>query len=102
MKNIRRTFSKEFKEEAAKLVTEQGYTVPFAAKQLGVHERNIDRWVYELKSGKKAQQKKAIDFESAEETKKLKKENARLKMENEILKKAAAFFATATVKNMHL
>ena len=42
-KNKRRKFTKEFKEEAAKLVTEEGYKITEAARSLGIHENLLGR-----------------------------------------------------------
>jgi len=44
----RRTFSREFKLEAVKLVTERGVAVAQAAKDLDVHENVLRKWVREL------------------------------------------------------
>ncbi|SHF90267.1 Transposase, partial [Marinomonas polaris DSM 16579] len=50
MKNrTRRTFSTEFKLEAAQLVTEQGYSIIEAAKAMNVSKSAMDRWVRQLK-----------------------------------------------------
>lgn len=83
-------YTVEFKQEAVKLVTQQGYTQAKAARNLGVSDKNISRWIRELKgqSGPKLK----ISEEQAE-LKQLRKENQRLKQERDILKKAAAFFA---------
>jgi len=87
-----RKYSKEFKLQAARLVTEQGYSYKQAAKRLGTTGWSIRNWVQkfrqagELPSQNETQPK-------ADELGRLRKENARLKMENDILKKAAAYFA---------
>lgn len=87
-----RKYSKEFKLQAAKLVTEQGYSYEQAAKRLGTTGWSIRNWVQkfrqtgELPSKNKTQPK-------ADELRQLRKELARLRMENDILKKAAAYFA---------
>jgi transposase len=87
-----RTYSKEFKLQASKLVTEQGYSYDQAAKQLGTTGWSVRNWIQkfqqtgELPSKTESQPK--ID-----EIRQLRKELAQLKMENEILKKAAAYFA---------
>jgi transposase len=87
-----RKYSKDFRLQAAKLVTEQGYSYEQAAKQLGTTGWSVRNWIHkfqqtgELPSKKESQPK--ID-----EIRQLRKELARLKMENEILKKAAAYFA---------
>lgn len=90
---LKRRYTKEFKQEAIKLVTEQGYSHSEAGKNLGISHVNISRWVSEF-SGIQASAKKKIELSAEQkELEELRKENKRLKMEREILKKAAAFFA---------
>ena len=91
-KGRRRNYTQEYKQEAVKLVTEQGYKISEAARNLGVNSNLLGRWKRDfevggdnLNSGDKA------TLQS--ELKRLRKENKRLEMEREILKKAAAFFA---------
>ena len=84
-------YTKEFKEEAVKLVVEQGYTQAEAARSLDVDNKNISRWVREMNKGVLGK-KQALTPEQEELTR-LRKENHRLRLEQEILKKAAAFFA---------
>ena len=83
----------EFKEEAVKLVTEQGYTPTEVAKTLGIDRKNVNRWI-DFKKQKISN--KSVTLEQ-EEIKRLRKENERLKMEREILKKATAFFASEKI-----
>jgi transposase len=87
----RRKFTREFKLSAVKLVNEQGYSVAEAAKSLGVNPANVGNWVEKFA----AQEGLAPSGEGAlkAELRRLRKENARLLMEREILKKAATFFA---------
>jgi len=89
MKKIKKKYyTKEFKEEAVKLVTEQGYRISEAAGNLGVSQSAIRKWRKDLDpSVDKGNQ------EQQAEIKRLRKEVERLRMEREILKKAAAFFA---------
>ena len=86
----RRRDSDEFKQEAVKLVTGQGYSVAEAARNLGLHENLLRTW-------KKKSETEAIDSELSEEERmelaRLRAENKRLRMERDILKKATAFFA---------
>jgi transposase len=65
----RRKFTVEFRKSAVQLVRQQGYSVPEAARSLGV------------------------DAALRSENQRLRKANAQLRMEREILKKAATFFA---------
>jgi transposase len=81
----RRTFSEEFKLEAVKLVTEQNYKVAEAARNLGITDGLLRRWI-----DKDANHE---DDTENEELKQLRAENKRLRMERDILKKATAFFA---------
>jgi len=87
----RRKFSREFKLSAVKLVTQQGYTIAEAAKSLGVDPTTMRYWVEQL--GQEAGCAPTGDGALQEENRRLRKENARLLMERDILKKAAAFFA---------
>lgn len=88
----KKRFTEEFRQEAIKLVTEQGYSQAEAGKSLGVNSKNISRW---LKEGSKKKYKldRSLKEDTEGELNRLRKENHRLKLEREILKKAAAFFA---------
>jgi len=90
----RESYSNQFKIDAVKLVTEQGYKVTEAARSLVIHDEILRRWKTQLETdesnpfpdnGKLSPEK--------EELIKLRKENKRLKMEKGILKNAVAFFA---------
>ena len=85
-------FTSEFKAEAVKLVTEQGYKQVEVANNLGIDVKNIHRWVSQ-KMLMAANAKPRLTAEQ-EELQQLRKENKRLKLEREILKKAATFFAS--------
>ena len=85
-----KTYTKEFKEEAVNLVTEQGYSVPEAAKSLGLNANLVYRWKQQVEDQR---QGKVLAEDEREELKRLRKENKLLRMEKEILKKASAFFA---------
>jgi transposase len=87
----RRRFTREFKISAVKLVREQGYTAVQAAKSLGVEPASIRDWVE--KFSEEAGQASSGDGALRAEIQRLRKENQRLLMEREILKKATAFFA---------
>ena len=87
-----RKYSKEFKLQAAKLVTEQGYSYQNAAKRLGTTGWSIRNWVQQFRqSGELPAQNETQP--KADELRQLRKEVSQLKMENDILKKAAAYFA---------
>lgn len=92
-KRKRRNYSNEFKEEAVKLVSEQGYSVAEASRNLGVNANLLGRWKKELEQPENESTSPGSMVTMQAELKRLKKENKQLKMEREILKKAAAFFA---------
>ncbi len=90
----RRTFSREFKLEAVRLVNERGVAVAQAARDLGLHENVLRKWVRELLANpQQAFPGQGQMKPEQAEIERLKKEVAKLKMERDILKKAAAYFA---------
>ena len=88
----RRRFTREFKLSAVRLVNQQGYTVAEASRSLGVDRASVRQWVEQLSSAEPGLAP-AGDGAPQAEVQRLRKENARLLMERDILKKAAAFFA---------
>ena len=88
----RQRYSREFKLEAARLVVEHGYTFKEAAGRLGATDWSIRQWVNQFrKTG--ALSAKGAPQPEADEMRRLRQENKRLQLENDILKKAAAYFA---------
>ena len=92
-------YSKEFREEAVKLVTEERLSVPEAGRRLSLPPSTIVSWVKKFKVGRLGEIGKAyrpltdIEMELA----RTRKELAEVKMERDILKKAAAYFASGAV-----
>ena len=89
-KRHQRRHSKEFKDEAVALITKQGYTVSEASKALGVTKSLLYKWKSSLDAKQSGQN---LSEDEKTELVKLRRENKRLRMEKEILKKASAFFA---------
>ena len=94
----RKQFTKEFKEGAVRLVTEQGRTITDAAKSLGISPWTMSRWVKAAKSeGAEAfrghGQRTPLEQENFEPRQKLRQ----LEGERAILKKAAAYLAKSVV-----
>jgi transposase len=90
----RRQFSREFKLEAVRLVKERGVAVAQAARDLDVHENVLRKWIREFAGDpQQAFPGKGVMKPEQAEIERLRKEVAKLKMERDILKKAAAYFA---------
>jgi transposase len=90
----RRTFGREFKIEAVKLIRERGVSVAQAARDLDVHENVLRKWVKEFAAdpghafpGLGQMKPEQLEIE------RLRREVIKLKAERDILKKAAAYFA---------
>ena len=92
-KKKRRNYTQEFKKEAVKLITEQGYSFAEAGRNLGVNPILLSRREKDIEgnSGNNLSPDSAVAMQS--ELKRFRKKNKHLRMEREILKKAAAFFA---------
>jgi len=88
-------YTKEFREEAVKLITEGGLRIPEVGRRLSLAPSTIAYWVKAHKAGKLREVGKThkplteIEMELA----RTKRELAEVKMERDILKKAAAYFA---------
>ena len=94
MAKKRRIFTREFKVEAVKLVTEKGYSVTEAARSLDIGQTLLRSWKLALENnGNEAFPGQGKLPASEEELQRLRVENKRLQMECDILKKATAFFA---------
>jgi transposase len=87
-----KTYPAEFKERAVKLAVESEQSIAQTARDLGVNENTLHTWIGKYPRAER-QEKEVNDEHVSEELKRLRKENARLKEEREILKKAAAYFA---------
>ena len=97
MAGVRRRFTKEFKIGAVHLITEQGYSTADVARRLDIDRKSIQEWLAQFAPGFDA---KLADQEFSDnpkvlqdEVRRLRRENDKLRMERDILKKAAAYFA---------
>jgi len=89
----RKQYTEEYKREAVGLVREQGYKITEAARNLGIDIGMLGRWVRQYNQGEEgALSDRGRMNPQEEEIARLRKDNKRLRMEREILKKAAAFF----------
>ena len=97
MAGVRRRFSREFKVGAVKLVTEQGYSTADVARRLDIDRKSIQEWLAKFApefDARLADQDVPDDPKALQdEVRRLRRDNERLRMERDILKKAAAYFA---------
>jgi transposase len=87
----RRKFDHAFKLSAVQLVRQSGYSPTQAAHSLGVSTSHVNGWLKQL--GDLPEARPVGDGAVAAELRRLREENAKLKIERDILKKAATFFA---------
>jgi transposase len=94
MVSKRKSYNREFKIETVKLVTDGGANVNQIAADMGIHPNTLYNWIQQF-SAKPADAfpGKGNVASDAEIIRQLKRENERLKMEREILKKAMAIFS---------
>ena len=85
-----RKFSEEYKSDAIRMVIETGISIRQASKEIGIGQSTLDKWVRQYRE---AHQDATAKGSESEELKRLKAENHKLKLERELLKKAAVFFA---------
>jgi len=90
----RRTYTKEFKVEAVRMVTEGGHRPSEVARDLGIHESLLGRWRRQIEQGAaEAFPGKGRLRPEQEELRRLQRDLARVTEEREILKKALAIFS---------
>lgn len=92
MSKKRRSFTPEYKEEAAKLVIETSRPVAESARDIGINEQTLRNWVSAYRKAH-AGEEPALSVSEREELRQLKDENRELRLKSEFLGKAAAFFA---------
>ena len=90
----RKVFTKEFKLEAVHLLESSGRQAAEVARELGIRRNQLYKWQHEVRArAERAFPGRGQHPELAGELTRLRRENARLKEERDILKKAMAFFA---------
>lgn len=94
MVSKRRRYTREFKIETVRLITDSDQTVPEVARDLEIHPNTLYKWVHQYgENPKEAFPGKGKQDPEADELTRLRRENQRLKMERDILKKAMAIFS---------
>ena len=91
-RRARRSFTDEFKAGAVRLVLDEGRTIAQVARDLDVTASAIGNWVERARADR-TKGRTGLTTVEREELARLRKENRELRMERDLLKKAAAFFA---------
>jgi transposase len=89
----RRRFSDEFRAGAVRLVLEEGKPVTRTARELDLATSVLSRWVEQARADQGTSTRGTLTTDEKDELSRLRRENRELRLEREILKKAAAFFA---------
>lgn len=89
----RRVFTDEFRAGAVRLVLDEGKTVGAVARDLDLTPSALSSWVRRARADRTKGKSGGLTSAEREELSRLRKENRELRLERDILKKAAAFFA---------
>jgi transposase len=91
---IRREFTKEFKHDAVALVRSTGRPIAQIARELGIYDSTLGNWVRQdaIDRG----EREGLTTEERERLRQLEAENAKLRMERELLKRTVAFWVSET------
>ena len=86
----RRKFSDEFKRDAVEIVRTSGKSIAEVARELGIYDSSLGNWVKQDQVNRG--EREGLTSYERQELVELRRENARLRMERELLKRAAAFW----------
>ena len=89
-KRPRRKFSDEFKRDAVEIVNSSGKSIAQVARELGIYDSTLGSWVKQDEIDRGVRD--GVSTSDREEVTELRRENARLRMERELLKRAVAFW----------
>ena len=91
-------YSAEFKIQAVKMAVDNGLGVTETARRLSISDKTLANWVARYRTDKAGFQNESVLSAEESELSRLRRENALLRMERDILKKAAAYFAKESCK----
>ena len=89
MPEVRRRFDKDFREGAVRIVEESGKPLAVVARELGVHEGTLGNWVNQYRAKRKPG---AMTEDERAELMRLRKENAELRMQRDVLKRSVVLW----------
>jgi transposase len=101
-KLLRRVYTAEFRQQAVELIARDGLSIAEASRRLSIFPKTLANWVSRAKDGgvpaADASMPRAAATEAEAELSRLRRENAELRMERDILKKSAAYFASESLR----
>ena len=98
----RQVYTTEFRRQAVEMVTREGLSLAEASRRLSLSPKTLTNWVRRARNGDlpdgatTAPRREVTDMEA--ELSRLRRENAELRMERDILKKASAYFASESLR----
>jgi transposase len=100
----RQVYTTEFRQQAVEMITHDGLSIAEAARRLVISPKTLLNWVRRAKSGDLSEDgdgvRRHVVTEQEAELSRLRRENAELRMERDILKKSAAYFASESLRSM--
>lgn len=101
----RQVYTSEFRQPAVELITREGLSIAEASRRLSVSPKTLTNWVKRARRGglteAGASRPRHAATEAEAELSRLRRENAELRMERDILKKSAAYFARESLRGTH-
>ena len=94
----RQVYTSEFRQQAVEMITRDGLGVAEAARRLSISPKTLTNWIRRARSGEPAAVPRREVTEAEAELSRLRRENAELRMERDILKKASAYFAQKSLR----
>jgi transposase len=98
----RQVYTTEFRQQAVGLITRDGLSIAEAARRLAISPKTLLNWVRRARSGDPPDDgdgaRRHVVTEHEAELSRLRRENAELRMERDILKKSAAYFASESLR----
>jgi transposase len=96
MPEIRKRYDREFREGAVRIVEETGKSVAAVARDLGVNEGTLGNWVVKAREARDGTE--GLSRDDIEELKRLRAENAELRMERDVLKRSVVLWVKEATK----
>jgi transposase len=90
MSEKRKKYDREFREGAVRIVRETGKPIAQVARDLGIHEGTLGNWVAQDREAREGRGE--LTREDVEELKRLRSENAELRMERDVLKRSVVLW----------